>query len=62
MEKSCAGTHEWTKTINKKNRAEFMKAALKASEIEVEPVLNTKFFDVHQDEWYAKYIVIAKKR
>jgi len=38
-----------------------VKAALRASAIEVEPVLNTQFFDVHPDEWYAKYIVRAKK-
>ncbi len=43
------------------SRAEFIKAALKASAIESKEVLNTQFFDVHPDEWYAKYIVRANK-
>ncbi len=43
------------------SRAEFVKAALKASAIESKEVLNTQFFDVHPDEWYAKYIVRANK-
>ncbi len=53
---------DWSfQPYNNITRAEFVKAALKASAIEVTPVLNSQFFDVHPDEWYAKYIVRANK-
>jgi putative flippase GtrA len=51
---------DWTfRPTRNISRLEFIKVALKASWINSQNVLNTAFWDVNPNEWYAKYIMRA---